>query len=218
MVRQTVHLLIVACLAAPPAFSLEIHFAGNASVATVLPPGTTAAWLWVDHRLGDYAPLITHGTEITPDADADGQVELEVPAGVSPLSVWVAVDLTTGLVATAAPEGFEPPAFSPPDAPELLAPSPSATRFQAPARIVRAVVSRPGVGAWQALAGDGTVLDADGEQDGVLTLDLAQLEPVGASPAAPESFAVGDTVVLIDVETLGLFQAVITAGPPEPGP
>ncbi|NJL27338.1 MAG: hypothetical protein HC897_05325, partial [Thermoanaerobaculia bacterium] len=87
-----------------------------------LQPSTPIAWLWVDHRLSGDAPLITHGTEITPDADADGQVELEVPAGVSPLSVWVAVDLTTGSVATAAPEGFEPPALSPPDAPELLAP------------------------------------------------------------------------------------------------
>ncbi|NJL30060.1 MAG: hypothetical protein HC897_20280, partial [Thermoanaerobaculia bacterium] len=96
MSRSIAAVLFLAVLAAPAA-GLELRLQASGGVATDLPPGTTAAWLWVDHRLGDYAPLITHGTEITPDADADGQVELDGARGVSPLvGVGRGRVLTTG--------------------------------------------------------------------------------------------------------------------------
>ena len=63
-----------------------------------------------------------------------------------------------------------------------------------------------------------TALDVDDEQNGVLTLELARLEPVGDSPAPPESLAVDDIVVLIDAETLGLFQASVTQLQTDSGP
>ena len=211
-------LALTTCLLANASAALEIRLGTAASVVSGLEPSTQVTWLWVDRRLDDYAAIITHGTEITPDSDGDGKVELEVPAGISPLSVWVAVDLATGTVATASPEGFKPPPITAPDAPELLAPAPADTHLQALAGIVRALVVRPGSGAWQTLAGDGTALDIDLEQDGTITLDLAQLEPIADSPAPPETFAAGDVVVFIDAETLGFFQATVTDPPAERGP
>jgi hypothetical protein len=188
MIKPAALLISLALLASTSA-ALEIRLDAGASIASDLSPGTDTAWLWVDHRLDDYASIVTHGTEITPDADGDGQVELEVPAGISPLSVWVTVDLATGAVATASPEGFKPPPIVPPDVPGLLAPAPADTHLQAPARIVRALVVRPGSGAWQTLAGDGTALDTDLEQDGAITLDLAQLEPIADSPGVGSEFS-----------------------------
>lgn len=209
--------LLSSWLFASASIAIEIHLGESTSIASGLQPTTQVAWVWVDRHLEDYASIVTHGLEITSDTNADGQAELEVPAGISPLSVWVAIDLTTGAVATASPEGFKSPPLAASDASLMLAPLPATTHLQAPAGIVRALVVRPGTGVWQTLAGDGTALDVDGEQDGVLTLELAQLEPLGDSPAPPESFAVGDAVVLIDAETLGLFQASVTERPAEPG-
>jgi len=159
--------------------------------------------LYVARRIEDHAPVVVHGTELVIDADRDGVVELAVKPDIPPTSVWIAVDLSTGELAWAAPEGFVPPALTfEGGAPPIG----SVRELRVKARQLRAVLVRAGAGVWQAGVGDGAEGDEDAEVDGVVVVRVGRMEPVGTAGQAPEELAMGDRLVLLDPATLAVLE------------
>lgn len=199
--------LVAGTLSAPAVATAqpEVRLAAEEVVVAALTPGGSAALLGVMRWPLDYVHRIEVIDRLLVDEDGDGSVVLELPEGLSERSAWTAVDLATGGAALAAPE----------DSPTLVHP---VTVYVADQTLLdlhgylSLMVVRPGngadAGAWFGLVDDGGGLDADGLGDGVSSVQLGSLAPVGATlalPAVPTQFAAGDVVVGIDAESLLAF-------------
>jgi hypothetical protein len=171
------------------------------SATSVSASGVTAggavAWFSVARVIEDLAVRVVSRSEIVVDADGDGIVELDL-AGPLPLkSVWVVVDLASGLYTAAAPEGsplVEGNILGKVENGELAVSRPLVHLF-------RARTGEEGVGAWALRAGDGGESDDDGLGDGLLHAGLSRFTD-GAGVAAPAEVTGSDLLVVIDPSRL----------------
>ena len=157
----------------------------------------------IAREVSGYATTTVHRQDILPDADADGIVRFELGRDVPFKSVWFAVDLATGELAVAAPEGFplrEVP-FPARAIPALL------NRIDLDRPLVEIVLVRPSVGAWAVRVGDGGDKDEDREADGTLRAALSALTPLGDSPPPPERLRASDLLLVIDPQRLDVLIA-----------
>jgi len=76
-------------------------------------------------------------------------------------------------------------------------------------RLVAVMVARPGVGAWQAIAGDGGASDADGVSNGTILLVPESFRAADGVVAPPAEFRGGDTVVTIETRTREISVTVL---------
>lgn len=186
-------LVAAAPLAAQPAISFE----PAAVVASGMTPGGQMAWFGVARESKDHAATIVRRETVATDDDRDGAVRLDLGREVPLVSIWVAVDLATGKVAVATPEGFPLRRIALPGAGAV----PGGTgpdRLELNRGYLELLVVRPGSGVWGATVGDGGEADDDGAQDGRVSVALAHLRAGGTSPAAPQSLGPGDLLVAID--------------------
>jgi hypothetical protein len=162
-------------------------------------PGGQVAWLGAGREIAEYYATLVH-PQGAATADAQGGVTVPLDRPVAPLSVWVAVDVTTGAYALVAPAG---------SAVRQVDPPPGAFRAGTPSdlfadrhNLVEALLVRPGQGAWQLSVGDGGAADEDGQGDGQVRFSLDHLRPLAAAPAAPAKALALDLLVILDVERL----------------
>ncbi len=183
----------------PPKPQPQIAFEAAAVVATGLTPGEKVVWLGVERLVdADLSAEIVRRHHVK-TAGADGVSRLEVGRPVGQRSVWVAVDLKSGELAVAAPEGYEVvrrgrPArlgAGPGDQPdEILDDGPS---------YLYGLVVRPGEGAWTFAGGDGGAQDEDGESNGRVRFALDKLDPLPGSPAPPVKTQGADLWIVVDL-------------------
>jgi hypothetical protein len=161
-------------------------------------PGGQVAWLGAGRAIEEYYATLVH-PQGTVAADAQGAVAVPLDRPVPPLSVWVAVDLTTGAYAVAAPAGSPVRQVNLP--PNAFRPGAGAgSDFLTDRRhLVQALLVRPGQGAWQQTVGDGGEADEDGQGDGFVQLSLARMLPLAAAPAPAKALA-QDLLVVLDAE------------------
>lgn len=185
---------------APP---LRLRFEPQAVVAEGISPGNAAVFFSIAREVSGYATTTVHRQDVLADSDADGIVRFELDREVPFKSVWFAVDLATGQLAVAAPEGFplrEVP-FPARAIPALL------NRVDLQRPLVEIVLVRPAVGAWAVRAGDGGDNDDDGEADGTLRAALSALTPLGDSPPPPERLSRNDLLLVLDPQRLDYLIA-----------
>jgi hypothetical protein len=136
-------------------------------------------------------------TTFLSDGDGDGQARLDLGSEMTPISVWFAVDFEDGGV-TIASRGT--------DVREMPFPwnaIPSGRGALAfPSERVYVALVRPKTGAWIARGHDGKDLDADGNNDGALRMDLASFSGFGGSPPPPRTLEPGDVILMVDAERL----------------
>jgi hypothetical protein len=173
---------------------------------TGITPGGQAVLMMVAHDRPRIYIRMVRQEALLSDDDRDGIAVWKLEEEVSPHSVFAAVDLTTGAFAV------QPH----PDGPDLPVPFPDTTVLAAstPAREVRSagtytalLLVRPGGGVWLRTCADGDAGDMAIDTPGSLVVRTSSLTPAGTSPAAPDTLAVDDVVIGIDMESLKYFAA-----------
>jgi hypothetical protein len=120
----------------------------------------------------------------------------------------VAVDLTTGALDVAVPQGYPLRRFEIP-ASSLRHDEGGDDWIESTRGYVALMLVRPENGAWWSLVGDGGIDDDDGAYDGRLVASLSELREVeGSDFEAPESFAAKDVVIVIDPNAMAVGTAL----------
>jgi hypothetical protein len=193
--------LLVAGAAWGQAQKVALTFEDQAVVANGLTPGKPVVWFGVEHRIDAElsGEMVRHYQIVT--AAADGTARLDLTQAPAARSFWVAVDLGSGALGVAAPNGY--PLRKPPQPAQLRA-----GQGSQPDQIlddhpyVMGLMVRPGVGAWAFAGGDGGPRDEDGKSDGHLRFALDKLDPLPGSPAPPSRLNGQDLWLLVDPLTM----------------
>src|SRR6202000_865982 len=144
-------------------------------------------------------------------ADAQGNAQLPVTETIALRSIWVAIDLPTGAVATASPAGFTPGAFDLVPGTFLdLGPS-FPSQLVDSADYAEVLVVRPGISAWNKSVGRGGPDDLSSPGDNGFVLSLTSLDFVaGAVNAPPQEWGYQDLVIIVHPAAMeigiGLFE------------
>jgi hypothetical protein len=144
-----------------------------------------------------------HRWRRTVTANDKGEAELTLGCRVPAMAVIVAFDTETGEFVAAAPFADQTTRVT-----RRPGPLPSDTwawdiqdkvqTIQHVGQRLEILVARKKQGGWVGRAVDGGELDADGIGDGVITVSLGQLSPVGLARGRSGGVKVGDVVVLVD--------------------
>lgn len=207
--------LLFACwLGSAPAAGLDLELTDSSARAVGATPGGEVAWLVLTRELNPQGGTDVHIVDqVLPDEDQDGAVALELGRAVPELSVWVAVDVTSGETAVTTPGRFVPEVVE--------------GRFDRPSGGVELPMSRavalwvrPGLGAFRGRGRDGGAGDEDRTPDGLIALGPRGFDgPAGPppEPGAPEdlpvppAFRSGDVLVAVDAGTLAVTAFRIDA-------
>jgi hypothetical protein len=199
-----------AAAAQPP----TIAFDGAMVRATGITRGGKVAWFGVGHLHEEAALHIISRHGFVVDTDGDGEVSFEIAPEVPVHSVWIAVDMESGELAVASPEGHELRLLDLP--PNAIHPGVSGGSdvFEDGHRMLQVVVVRPRSGAaWGVDVADGGSHDGDGEGNGRLKLPLEALTPLEGSPELrPAVLTAGDIFVAIALDSLETYAAKLPVG------
>lgn len=144
-----------------------------------------------------YTAVLTREALVETDTDADGEVTFS-PKRIPANSLWVVVDVESGVYKAASRGGVLPEALPIAD-----------TVWQAGTQTLNsgvayleALVVRPQVGAWVLRATDGGPRDDDESQDGAVNMRLSDMDRLVGDQNAPTSASLQDVLVLVDPQTL----------------
>ena len=150
-------------------------------------------------------------TEVLADADGDGVVTYEPKRGIPFRSVWAGVDLQSGSIAVAAPEGYELQHSNvllgklKNDGDGLPA-ALEVDRFS-----VHVLLVRPGKGAWLYMGAQGGAKDRGNGRDGLLTAFFEDAKPIVTKhDKAPKQLRKGDVIAVLDPSQMDLRTWTVT--------
>lgn len=182
---------------APPEISFQ---PGSVTVEGVTAQGQVV-WYSVAREVAeDEVATIVRRSGVRVDEDGDGKVSWALEGEVPLRSIWVAVELATGRVAVATPEGYPLRRVGwrgrGLERDEAL----GADRVEDLRTYADVLLVRPGEGAWRLTVGDGSEQDDDGAADGKIAVALDRMRSVeGIAEAVPPArFGPKDVVVLVD--------------------
>ncbi len=181
----------------------------SVSVAGITPKGQAVLFSVAREIAEDDVATLVRRSQVLSDDDGDGVVKLDLGRDVPFRSVWVAVDLATGQVAAAAPQGY-PLRLVKWRGVGIVRGNARADQVEDARRLAEVLLVRPGAGAWQLTVGDGGPTDDDGAADGKLAAALDRMTPVAGTDPPPARFDPKDVVVLIDPNRLEL--TIVQAG------
>ncbi|HEX8619737.1 MAG TPA: hypothetical protein VF911_19300 [Thermoanaerobaculia bacterium] len=178
----------------PLRFDIEgnkASISGATADATVLFIGYGRSWDGERYasRFERYRAFVT--------ADAKGEATVQFRREFAANGVFAAVDLRSGRcgsVSTSTDDGkdrrkpFDPAAVRPVNG--------KAKKVIVSRSRAYLVVIRPEVGTWDLLAGDGSALDDDQTVYGIVSFDVAKLQPGRKSGPVPDSIEKGDIILL----------------------
>jgi hypothetical protein len=197
---------------APASHAIQAELRGNSIIASDVDPGAQVVIYGIALTAGEGGiRRLVEVREVAVDDDQDGAVEQPLDFGLPLHAVFTAVDVTSGEYGITRPAGS--------GAVEIDFPGRGSLGELRRLRheglgFVHLLVVRPGEGAWALTASDGGPFDADGSfHDGVLlALDLVEGLEGFEDVALPEAFRPGDTVVVIDSDTLRYYSTQLPGG------
>jgi hypothetical protein len=215
-----ISLFLLACVlvaASPAAASHVVTLEEGSLLVEGLTPDGRAVVFTLGKPPGQLMP-VTSRLDAMVRADAAGAATLELPAPIAARSVWVVVDVESGEVALASPEGFPLRQVEFPGRGVGLS-----RRFLLDERrfldvlLVRPAAAVPAgqdvaaeSGAWGRSFGDGGEGDGDGELDGKIEAVLERLRPIGDSATLPpDELTPGDVIVAVDPVTLEIYARTL---------
>lgn len=201
-------LVIVAMAAGSAGAAPTIRFESRAIVVEHVTRGGTLRWFGIAHEPQAYHVRVREYAGASDDADRDGVVRIDLPRDVSPESLWVAVDTTTGQWSTAQPATAEIRSKPLPPA-RFRRGTAGRASIAGDEEYLKFWVVRTSRGSWVHTAEDGGRGDSDGVADGVTTAALSEFEPVAGSPDPPAELQRGDIVVVVDPWQLRIFETSI---------
>jgi hypothetical protein len=199
-----------ALLALPVSAQLRVQAQGDQLVVNGLTPGGEVAVMAVAY---EWPRVILHVS--TPflrgqDDDGDGSASVAYGGTIPRGTVLATADLSAGAVSLTTVEGAQPLVRTDRTVTLASLPDLKVQGLEVQGRFVVIMVVRPGVGAWQAVAGDGGRSDADGVSDGKVLVAPASLSRWIGTTGPPAEFQDGDVVVAF--ETLTKDLVVTTLG------
>jgi hypothetical protein len=210
--------LLFVGLASPALAAPVFSFDTEAVLVEGLSPDASVAFYALTREWTGASTRVTELAEVLTDDDGDGVVRYDLERPLPKVSVWLAVDLSTGELAVAGPEGFTPRELSFPPGAIRHGPTRRLDRLELTGRSQHLVLVRSGsdpddstVGAWLLRLGDGGDQDDD-ETPGRMGFLLSRMTPLGASPAPPEELVDGDVLAVLDPETLDFTVVTLTTG------
>ena len=127
----------------------------------------------------------------------------------------MAVDLTTGAYALAAPAGSAVRPLSLPAGAFRSASGAGSDSLADRRGLLEVLLVRPGQGAWQQTVADGGAADEDGQGDGAVQFSLGRMLAVSSpSGPAPTKAQTQDLLVIVDVQEVSV--AVLSPGAATP--
>jgi hypothetical protein len=189
-----VAVLVLVCGLPGGLSAAELGFEPGAVRAIGVTPGAPVAWLVVSDESRSHRKIVAGVVDVV--ADSQGNSRIATGSTESPDALWIAVDLTSGSIA-AATRGrgsLDVPV-------ETTTPGGARQLGRRSAHLMLLLV-RPAAGAWVRTAEDGSANDSDSRPDGNVTLSIAELIPLGASPLPPSSLRPGDVAIAADLHTL----------------
>jgi hypothetical protein len=193
---------------AAPVVTLE----AQALVVSGLVAGSEVVYFSVAREVTTYAANVVRREGRVKDDDLDGTVRVEVDPAVPWRSIWVVVELATGRVIPATPEGY-PLRELATNGGFVSAPAGSFTHLGAVGDLSHVMVVRPGLGAWVASLTDGATSDEDGGGNQTIVSGLDVLEPVAAGPPPPLELLPGDRVIEIDSSAMAWAFEIVGGAP-----
>jgi hypothetical protein len=203
-------LLVIGCLLVGTRSSGQtiLEFQPAAVNVKGVTPGGSLVLFSVSREPAGHSARVVPWAALLIDQDQDGNVTASLETPIAPMSVWVAVDVATGLHAVATPDqaAFPLRAFTPP-----------AGRLVTDARVfgglrllderseLEMMTVRPGVGAWRLGAVEGGSADGDETPDGLLDVSFAGFEALGEATPKWPGFGPKDLLIGIDPRYLEVF-------------
>jgi hypothetical protein len=190
----------VLALALPLQAQPSFLFQPDSVQASGLTPAGDVVVLGAARIAEGYSRHMATGAERVSDADGDGIVDVRRGARTPKHSVWIAVDLSSGVSSVASPD---------PDGAALVREKLSMGQLRQLTRngdYVMFLVVRPRVGAWTRTVEDSGVYDSDGTPDLKVKLDVERMQPVGDSPSAPRHLEKTDVVFAVDPMNLTVVE------------
>lgn len=182
---------------AAPGEAPQISFEETKVIVTVK-AGSSIVFFGAAHNGGVGVELRRWRRPAT-DVNRDGRIVIDLREPVEPHSVWFAIDAETGGTGVAAPETS---AFRRIDFPAAVLPrrhDGALDRYITGRSMVDLLVVRPRVGAWVGSAGDGHEGDADGEQNGGITMTFETLQRMRGNAPPPAHLTTRDVVIAVDL-------------------
>ena len=144
------------------------------------------------------------------DTDLSGEVEHESEHGTATHSVWYVVDLATGEHGSVVAPRMTAEELLDPDGQPINPGQLISGKLIADLIVVDLLIVRPGTGAWSAHTGDGGPGDTDGGRDGVLHMNLGDMQSLVDGVEPPAHIQGGDVIVLIN--TRSFAHTVVAIG------
>jgi|WetSurMetagenome_2_1015567.scaffolds.fasta_scaffold09507_1 hypothetical protein len=201
--------------AAPVALAQPVLTFGTEGVtAKGITPGGSAVWFGAGHARGEWFDHVYHFQQVANDDDGDGKVVFSQEKGLPAQSVLIAVDVASGeFVSGTSPNLAHPGARPLAAGATKYGPTGELLQLTEVASRLDVLLVRKGEGAWATSIVDGGQLDADKSQDGIVSLALASLPPIGATARAVGGAQPGDVLVVMDAGTLNYSVLRLTAQP-----
>jgi hypothetical protein len=190
-----------------------LSVSAQAVTATGMTPGGAVVWLGVARKVVEYEAVYVRRHGVV-KADALGTAQVPLAEAVPLQSIWVAVDLATGLFATASPAGFSPLAFTLGAGALEVRGAGLADRLVDSADHGEVLLVRPGKGAWGKTVGRGGADDESDPSEPAYRLSLDKLEPVSATDGpAPGKLSPRDLVFVLHPQAMALAVVVFGGKP-----
>jgi hypothetical protein len=207
---RSLSLLLIAAMSAPmlsaagPGMPLTPELAFDSSGVTIsaVSPGDTVAWMgMIRERSGAHMNVrFVRGADTV---DLSGQLTLIEAGADEAQAIYTVANVANGAASVVNAPGFVRTV----DSINVTATAgQSSISIEAP--YMELMYVRPGVGSWTFGTGDGSDLDADGEENGSIVVPLAQLIDSGAG-LPPETVDAGDVIMVIDPYQIRVAQLAV---------
>ncbi len=179
-----------------------LSFAAQAVQVQGMTPAGTVVWFGIGLDRIEYSEVRSEWQQAAV-ADAQGNASLSLPAAVPALSIWVAVDLTTGAFALGSPPGFSPGRFGVAAGAIFSGTGSASDQIADSADFIHVLLVRPGQGAWAATIGRGGVNDQSSPTDASLRFAIESLVALTpGAPAAPGKLSPNDLLFVARPRTM----------------
>jgi hypothetical protein len=208
--RWTLLLVLVLTLCAVPVGAQPtLSFQGSDVVATQLTPGANVILFAISRETPAWMPHVVSHVEVIPGEKNDGQFTFNGGTGAQSDSIWTVVEVDTGLMALAIPEGA--PVRQLPAGALGLATGESNVAVSVTTGALthlHLLLVRPGAGAWSLVSRDGGDTDHDGTVNGSQLLDLPDFAALWGEVDSPSELEPGDFLIALDSESMSYAVGV----------
>jgi hypothetical protein len=194
--------LFLSLLASTVAYgNLTLQIESVGAVVTGATSGHQIAFFGLAHETDGYEGTIARYEEVL-TADAAGAATWPLQ-NISSRSLWFAIDVQTGTVAAATPEGFPLRSIEPPA--DVIVPRDLADVLDVPFFYAEILFVRPGSGAWLQSASRGGSNDLESKAN-ALTVAPGSFRKFKGTDSGPAKMQVNDGVIVIDPYALSFFS------------